>query len=217
MIWWTEKKYIYIYNLLWNSVFRFSLLLRYSNRLDFYKLNGEKYDTISNFLSLVFSLRDLLANRALDMTSLRLEHCFVLYCMVRGHSYVKLSAGLGCFICSDPYVKLCLLMNGKRLKKKKTTVRKCTLNPYFNESFSFDVPFDQIQVYVIASLNTNFKRATVWIPISKAESFCLLYSFTEEEAVKAVHIECLVRRCLLAIIGKQHFICTFVYNLQTSP
>ncbi|XP_029109752.1 synaptotagmin Va [Scleropages formosus] len=46
---------------------------------------------------------------------------------------------------SDPFVKVVLQHNGKRLKKKKTTVKKNTLNPYFNESFSFDVPFEQIQ------------------------------------------------------------------------
>uniref|UniRef100_A0A673JFX1 Synaptotagmin-1-like n=2 Tax=Sinocyclocheilus rhinocerous TaxID=307959 RepID=A0A673JFX1_9TELE len=46
---------------------------------------------------------------------------------------------------SDPYVKIVLQHNGKRLKKKKTTVKKNTLNPYFNESFSFEVPFEQIQ------------------------------------------------------------------------
>uniref|UniRef100_A0A8C2YWM4 Synaptotagmin Vb n=1 Tax=Cyclopterus lumpus TaxID=8103 RepID=A0A8C2YWM4_CYCLU len=46
----------------------------------------------------------------------------------------------------DPYVKIVLQQNGKRIKKKKTTVKKNTLNPYFNESFSFEVPFEQIQV-----------------------------------------------------------------------
>ncbi|KAG1696968.1 Synaptotagmin-11 [Nymphon striatum] len=40
----------------------------------------------------------------------------------------------------DPYVKVYLLYNGQRIAKKKTHVKKRTLNPVFNESFVFEVP-----------------------------------------------------------------------------
>ncbi|XP_069480051.1 synaptotagmin-8 isoform X2 [Ambystoma mexicanum] len=46
---------------------------------------------------------------------------------------------------SDPYVKVQLILNKKKWKKKKTTVKKNTLSPYFNESFNFEVTFEEIQ------------------------------------------------------------------------
>ena len=42
--------------------------------------------------------------------------------------------------CIDPYVKIYLLFNGQRIAKKKTHVKKRTLNPVFNESFVFELP-----------------------------------------------------------------------------
>ena len=41
---------------------------------------------------------------------------------------------------ADPYVKIYLICNGQRITKKKTHVKKRTLNPVFNESFVFELP-----------------------------------------------------------------------------
>ncbi|XP_053283763.1 synaptotagmin VIII isoform X1 [Pleuronectes platessa] len=54
---------------------------------------------------------------------------------------------------SDPYVKVQLALDKRKWKKKKTSVRKKTLNPYYNESFTFDVAFEQIKrVNLVISL-----------------------------------------------------------------
>uniref|UniRef100_A0A8D2KTM8 Synaptotagmin 8 n=1 Tax=Varanus komodoensis TaxID=61221 RepID=A0A8D2KTM8_VARKO len=45
----------------------------------------------------------------------------------------------------DPYVKVQLILNKKKWKKKKTSIKKNTLHPYFNEAFLFEVPFSIIQ------------------------------------------------------------------------
>jgi Ca2+-dependent lipid-binding protein len=43
----------------------------------------------------------------------------------------------------DPYVKIYLLYNNQRVTKKRTHVKKRTTNPVFNESFVFDVPYNE--------------------------------------------------------------------------
>lgn len=46
---------------------------------------------------------------------------------------------------ADPYVKVWLQFGDKRIEKRKTPIFKCTLNPIFNETFSFNVPWEKIR------------------------------------------------------------------------
>lgn len=55
---------------------------------------------------------------------------------------VKLSNLL--ILSADAHVKIYLLAAGKRVKKRKTSVRKGTLNPVFNEALSFDIAADAL-------------------------------------------------------------------------
>lgn len=45
---------------------------------------------------------------------------------------------------SDPYVKVILLINGKKVRKKKTSVISNTLNPVYNESLEFDLTNEEL-------------------------------------------------------------------------
>ncbi|KAK6059301.1 hypothetical protein COOONC_03074 [Cooperia oncophora] len=50
----------------------------------------------------------------------------------------------------NPYVKLYLRReNGERIVKKKTHVRRATVNPVYNESFVFELPETKMDNCVI--------------------------------------------------------------------
>nr|XP_055049100.1 synaptotagmin-9b [Misgurnus anguillicaudatus] len=52
---------------------------------------------------------------------------------------------------SDPYVKVSIMCDGRRLKKRKTSTKRNTLNPVYNEAIVFDVPpenIDQISLLI---------------------------------------------------------------------
>lgn len=47
---------------------------------------------------------------------------------------------------SDPFVKVYLLQNGKKISKKKTSIKKDERSPIFNEAMIFSVPASALQV-----------------------------------------------------------------------
>lgn len=49
------------------------------------------------------------------------------------------------FMFTDPYVKVSLMCEGRRLKKRKTSTKRNTLNPVYNEAIVFDVPPENIE------------------------------------------------------------------------
>ncbi|NWH80961.1 SYT1 protein, partial [Piaya cayana] len=68
---------------------------------------------------------------------------------------------------SDPFVKVHLILNRKKWKKKKTSVKKNTLNAYFNEMFVFEVPFNQIQNVDVVISVWDHDKVTKNEPIGK--------------------------------------------------
>lgn len=61
---------------------------------------------------------------------------------------------------ADPYVKVYLLYKGQRVAKKKTHVKKRTLNPVYNESFVFEVPADNLDNVSLELLLLDWDRVT---------------------------------------------------------
>ena len=66
--------------------------------------------------------------------------------VVQTHQIWQRETNNYCVLCvTDPYVKIWLMNDGKKVEKKKTTVKDKTLNPEFNETFAFVVTYDRIR------------------------------------------------------------------------
>jgi Ca2+-dependent lipid-binding protein len=69
-------------------------------------------------------------------------------------------------------VKIYLLFNNQRIAKKKTHVKKRTLNPVFNESFVFDLPKSEDG---LASVQLEFMLLD-WDRVTKNEVSNVVFS-----------------------------------------
>ncbi|XP_036157964.1 synaptotagmin-10 [Myotis myotis] len=59
---------------------------------------------------------------------------------------------------SDPYVKVSLMCEGRRLKKRKTTTKKNTLNPVYNEAIIFDIPPENVEQVSLSIAVMDYDR-----------------------------------------------------------
>lgn len=58
----------------------------------------------------------------------------------------------------DPYVKVYLICDGRRLKKRKTTIKKSTLNPAYNEAIIFDIPPENVEQVSLSIMVMDYDR-----------------------------------------------------------
>lgn len=73
--------------------------------------------------------------------------CVCLYVCALGFRSLKCSRNLiQSFLLSDPFVKVYLLQDGRKISKKKTSTKRDDTNPIFNEAMIFSVPSIVLQV-----------------------------------------------------------------------
>ena len=59
---------------------------------------------------------------------------------------LRYNRGLLCFLmCLDPYLQVWATVNGKKCGNRKSSVKERTLNPVFNETFSFEISHDKLR------------------------------------------------------------------------
>lgn len=113
------------------------------------------------WLSLVWQLLCLSQNACvfplhcfIDMTFLQKK-----YCSHTTHLNDFESKCTQLIVCySDPYVKVSLMCEGRRLKKRKTTTKKNTLNPVYNEAIIFDIPPENVDQVSLSIAVMDYDR-----------------------------------------------------------
>ena len=111
-----------------------------------------------------------------------------------------------CSLVADPYVKVSLMCHGRRVKKKKTQVKKATLNPVYNEAIVFDVPGDSIDDVSLLINVIDYDR--YWLRRSHSPtSNCCRYAF--------VTVCVLVRSCMYLYLYVRSFVRCLITHTHT--
>ena len=85
------------------------------------------------------------------------------------------------------------MCHGRRIKKKKTQVKKSTLNPVYNEAIVFDVPRDSIEDVSLLVNVIDYDR--YWL--SRSQSPCCVYAFVREIVRSSICAFVCLSVCLL--------------------
>lgn len=69
------------------------------------------------------------------------------------------------------------MCEGRRLKKRKTSTKRNTLNPVYNEAIVFDVPPENIeQISLLIAVMDYDRLATIFNVLNESQTvFCILY------------------------------------------
>ena len=59
---------------------------------------------------------------------------------------------------SDPFVKVYLMQNNRKVSKKKTTIKRGERNPIFNEAMIFSVPSSALSVNILSYIHVFLRR-----------------------------------------------------------
>lgn len=78
-------------------------------------------------------------------------------------------------------MKICLICQGKRIKKKKTTVKKNTLSPVYNEALVFDLPAENVFDVTLLVKVIDYDRwvisESIRLPFFLRQEKCLMYAY----------------------------------------
>ncbi|KRY89520.1 Synaptotagmin-C [Trichinella pseudospiralis] len=109
-------------------------------------LNFNKNDEKLHFtVARAYNLRPMDITGASVILFLFVEEFIIIVLKYNLFNYIIYSCSVMAMLVSDPYVKIIQLNQRKRVKKRKTSIKRANLHPVYNENLTFDLPRQQIR------------------------------------------------------------------------